>query len=293
VAEATPRSAGPLAAQALAETLPTLLIEAERVAATVAQGLHGRRRVGTGENFWQFRPFVAGDLAARIDWRRSARSDQVFLRETEWDAAQTVALWRDAGPGMDWRSSAALPTKSGRVGLLLLALASLILRGGERVRLLDGQDGNAAGITAGSAALPRLAACLAAGTQGLPEALPPRHGQAVLFGDFLADPAPVRALISRLAALPARGALVQVLDPAEIAFPYAGRIRFAAPGGGAEILVPRADALRDAYRDRLRQRQDDLRRWCAGAGLALIVHPTDAAPQQALLALHACLSARR
>src|SRR5919198_4393785 len=79
----------------LAATLPPLLVAAERVASTVAQGVHGRRRVGQGDSFWQFRQYEPGDSAARIDWRESAKSQRLYVRETEWEAAQSVWLWRD------------------------------------------------------------------------------------------------------------------------------------------------------------------------------------------------------
>ena len=92
-------------AEALGARLPPLLVAAERVAATVAQGVHGRRRVGQGDSFWQFRPFLPGDATNRIDWRQSARSERIFVRETEWEAAQTVALWRDGGETMRWRKA--------------------------------------------------------------------------------------------------------------------------------------------------------------------------------------------
>ena len=113
-----------------------MLVAAERVAATVAQGVHGRRRVGQGDSFWQYRPFLAGDSASRIDWRQSARSDRAYVRETEWEAAQTVCLWRDGGPTMRWHSRGQPADKIDRAELLLLSLASLLLRGGERVRLI-------------------------------------------------------------------------------------------------------------------------------------------------------------
>ena len=122
-------------AQALGARLPPLLVAAERVAATVAQGVHGRRRVGQGDSFWQYRPFVPGDAAHRIDGRASGKSDRNYVRETEWEAAQTVALWRDGSPSMRWRSGAAMPDKVEHAELLLLALASLLLRGGVAVRL--------------------------------------------------------------------------------------------------------------------------------------------------------------
>ena len=99
------------------------MVAAERVAATVAQGVHGRRRVGQGESFWQFRPFLPGDALTRIDWRQSAKSDRDFVRETEWEAAQTVCLWRDGSPNMRWHSAGATTEKAARAELLLLALA--------------------------------------------------------------------------------------------------------------------------------------------------------------------------
>jgi uncharacterized protein (DUF58 family) len=126
------------AARELAAPLPPLLVEAERLANAVAPGAHGRRRAGPGETFWQFRRYVPGDPAARIDWRRSSRSDNVFVRENEWEAAQTVWLWRDGSASMRYRSAAAGTEKVARANLLLLALAVLLTRGGERVALLDG-----------------------------------------------------------------------------------------------------------------------------------------------------------
>src|SRR4051794_9702897 len=123
-------------AEALASRLPPLLVAAERVAATVAQGVHGRRRVGTGETFWQYRRYEPGDSAARIDWRQSAKTQPVYVRENEWEAAQSVWLWHDRSDSMNWRSTPHLPTKGDRAALLLMAVACLLVRGGERVALL-------------------------------------------------------------------------------------------------------------------------------------------------------------
>ena len=158
-------------AEALAARLPPLLLAAERVAATVAAGLHGRRRVGEGESFWQFRPFATGDATARIDWRQSAKSHRTFVREAEWEAAQTCFLWRDASPSMRWHSALAPVEKAARAELLLLALAALLLRGGERVRLIDA----AIPFSSGTAALAGLAEALEHAPEGaaLPRARDP------------------------------------------------------------------------------------------------------------------------
>src|SRR4029077_18972961 len=117
------------------------LVAAERIATTVAQGVHGRRRVGQGETFWQFRQYQPGDAASDIDWRESAKSQRLYVRETEWEAAQSVWLWRDPSASMDYTSAgyiagAGWPSKRDRADLILVALASLLVRGGERLTLL-------------------------------------------------------------------------------------------------------------------------------------------------------------
>src|SRR3979411_963418 len=82
------------AARTLAESMPRLILEARRIAATVIHGLHGRKRAGPGENFWQYRRFLSGEPARRVDWRRSARDEHLYVREQEWEDAHTV--WRSA-----------------------------------------------------------------------------------------------------------------------------------------------------------------------------------------------------
>src|SRR3954467_4446484 len=120
-ADATRKATG--AGRSLATTMPRLILEARRVAATVIQGLHGRRRAGTGENFWQFRRFMSGEPAARVDWRRSARDDHLYVREREWEAAHTVWIWADRSPSMVFSSPIARESKLDRALVVSFALA--------------------------------------------------------------------------------------------------------------------------------------------------------------------------
>ena len=284
-------SAASREAEALAAPLPPLLVAAERVAATVAQGVHGRRRVGQGDSFWQFRPFAQGDTASRIDWRQSAKSDRTFIRETEWEAAQTVYLWRDASAGMGWRSALAPEPKRARAETLLLALAALLLRGGERVRLLDGGTHPATG----RAALLHIAAALAmANPADAPDLPPPvvlpRHARVVLVGDFLAPLSDIRAAIGRLAAIPVGGHLLQVLDPAETSLPYEGRVRFRGVATAEETLIPRVDQVRGTYAERLAAQIGGIRALCAAAGWSAGLHRTDQPASAALLGLYTALA---
>jgi uncharacterized protein (DUF58 family) len=285
-----------LTAEALGARLPPLLVAADRVASTVAQGVHGRRRVGQGDSFWQFRRFVSGDPLSRIDWRQSAKSgrgapDGWFIRETEWEAAQTVCLWRDASASMRWRSRQVAVEKRDRANLLLLSLASLLLRGGERVMMMQQ---SARPVTSRSG-LDRLVAELdtADDDGGLPPQIRlPRHGTVVLFSDFLSPLDDIRTLIGRFAAVPVTGYLLQILDPAETALPYQGRIRFRGTEHDGDALIPRVESVREAYAERLKAQQDGLTAICTAAGFGFGVHRTDHPPEMALLTLYQALAAR-
>jgi uncharacterized protein (DUF58 family) len=276
-------------AEALGSRLPPLLVAAERVAATVAQGVHGRRRVGQGDSFWQFRPFLAGDSVNRIDWRQSGRSDRAYIRETEWEAAQTVCIWRDGAASMRWRSRGQPVEKIERAELLLLALSALLLRGGERVRLM-GMDTRP---VAGRGGLDRLAddlARLPMGTGLPPDTDLPRHARVVLIGDLLSPLADIQKVVGRLAAVPVSGHLVQILDPAEALLPYTGRVRFMGMSRDQHTIVPRVEGVREAYAARLAEQQDGLAAIAATAGFGFSVHRTDHPPEAALLALYTALA---
>ncbi len=277
-------------AEEAASRLPPLLVEADRVATAVAGGVHGRRRAGQGDSFWEYRSLRHGEAMARIDWRRSARDGRLFVRETEWEAAQTVCLWRDRSPRMDWRSAAAHPTKAERAALLLLALAALLLRGGERPRLLGPAGLGPA--HSGPSALAMFGRALdeAADVAPASGAVPP-HGTAVLFGDLLAPVAETKSVLAELAARPAGGVLVQVLDPAEAVLPFRGRVRFRGLAGEGEMLAAKAETLRDRYQARLAAHQAELGRLCTEAGFHLVIHDTAGPPERALLAIHRALDA--
>jgi len=277
-------------AEALSAPLPPLLVAAERVAATVAQGVHGRRRTGQGEAFWQFRRYETGDAVQRIDWRQSAKTRHLFVRETEWEAAQSVWLWADNSPSMDYASGPALERKVDRARLLALALMALLVRGGERIALL-GDGGSPA---TGRATLNRLATVLLDAGEagpGLPAEMPlPRHANTVLIGDLLAPLDVVDRLVRSFAARGVHGHLLQVLDPAEATLPFQGRSRFAGLEAEGNLLVGKAEGLRDAYVERLVAHQEGLMAIARAVGWSFAVHHTDRPPQPALLALYTAMA---
>jgi len=285
-------------AEQTAAVLPPLLVAAERVAVTVAQRVHGRRRVGQAATFWQFRQYQPGDPAARIDWRESAKSQRLYVRETEWEAAQSVWLWRDASASMDYSSAdylagAEWPTKRERAELLLVALSSLLVRGGERLTLL----GSGIAPMNGRIALSRVAELVGrepSEPNGLPPFEPlPRAGQLVLIGDFLSPLDAVNAAVTRFAAAGLKGHLLQIIDPAEEDLPFDGRVRFEGVEEREEVVIGRVESIRDAYSDRFRHHRDGLAAIAGTVGWSFGFHRTDRPPYLALLALYGALSADR
>ena len=290
-------------AEWLAATLPPLLVRAERVAATVTQGVHGRRRVGSGDTFWQFRRYEPGDSTQRIDWRRSAKSDTLFVRESEWEAAASVWLWCDCSPSMRYRSSPALSEKAERAALLVLALAALLVRGDEHVALL----GSGVSPRPGRSTLSRMALMLErklgaraptereagkAGQESLPAyELLPRHAQLVLVGDLLAPLEEIDSLVRRFASRGVKGHLLELGDPAEETLPFAGRTRFEGLEGEGEILIRRVEAVRESYGSRRAAHRAGLATIARAVGWDFTSHHTDQPPERALMALYARLSA--
>ena len=277
-------------AKGLGEALPDLLVEARRVATTVLAGWHGRRRSGPGETFWQFRPFVPGETSGAIDWRRSARDDHLYVREKEWEAAHTIWLNADLSASMAFRSRLALAAKRDRALVLTLALAELLASAGERVGLL--------GLTPpllSRNASEKLCNALAQAEPTGP--VPPtsqlrRFSDVVLIGDLLDPVAALEDGLSGIAAAGARAHLIQVLDPIEETFPYAGRTEFVDPETGARHIVSRAEQYRADYQIILAAHRDRLALLCRRLGWTFLVHHTDRPATEPLLALHARLSDR-
>ncbi len=278
-------------AETLSAPFPRLLAAAEQLASTVLLGDHGRRRAGTGDDFWQYRPAQVGDPVRRIDWRRSAMADTEFIREREWQIAQSVILWVDHAASMGFASKGLAP-KSDRARVLALAVSILLLRAGERV----GLTGFSLPPRAGENQIERLAMALSKDSDadfGQPEArgmLP--HSRALFISDFLGDPAPVEAALQKAAERGVGGALLMVLDPEEEAFPYNGRTIFESMSGALRHETLKAGDLRGRYLERLAARKDLLQGWARAAGWQFHVHHTDDGAQAALLWLYGAMEAR-
>jgi uncharacterized protein (DUF58 family) len=280
--------------EAVAGVLPALMADAQHLAATVLLGVHGRKRAGTGDEFWQYRPAQAGDSYRWIDWRRSARSDGHFIRQTEWQAAQSVMLGVDDAASMTFTGHKSRPSKLRRAQTLAMAMAILAVRGGERVGLTHLPEPP----RGGQAQLVRMAAALMdgheAGDYGAPKPqVMPAGSRAVFFSDYLGDPAAIEQVLGRAADRGVKGALVQVLDPDEEAFPYDGRTVFESMTGAIRFETLKARNLREEYLARLAERKDRLRAVCRRTGWRYHLHHTDKPAEPTVLWIYQTLEKDR
>jgi uncharacterized protein (DUF58 family) len=264
--------------------LAALLVRAEKIAASVMLGVHGRKRSGPGENFWQYRPYGFGDSTQRIDWHASAKSDRIYIRENEWEAANTLWLWVNRGPRMNFKSKAAEDSKYDRAMVLGLAMASLALRGHERVGLL----GSSERPKLGRSSLASLAQHLVLADE---RPLPPiqlrqRHSAALVVSDFLDDINDIKQALVPLAAQGMKGHLVMLADPAEESLPWTGRVDFKGMDLPARYLANKTESLRARYADVYGAHVEGVRQLASSLNFTFTRHMTNAGLAPSLSMLH-------
>jgi uncharacterized protein (DUF58 family) len=269
----------------LAASLPRLVLEARRIAANVIHGLHGRRRAGTGENFWQYRRFVSGEPAARVDWRRSARDDHLYVREQEWEASHTVWVWPDRSPSMAFASRDARDSKLERGLIVALALAELLVAGGERVGIPGLMSP-----TASNNVIDKMAQAMlhddATRLSLPPSFVPSALAEIVVLSDFWSPMPEIRNMLAGLSSSGAHGTLIQVVDPAEETFPYSGRVEFVEPEGGEMITAGRAESWMNDYVARVALHRDEIRAETNKLDWLFSTHTTSRSAAELLLFLH-------
>ncbi len=276
--------------RALADTMPRLILEARRVASTVIHGLHGRRRAGPGENFWQYRQFMSGEPSQNVDWRRSARDDHLYVREREWEASHTIWIWPDRSPSMAFASALTTDSKLERGLVVAFALAEVLVQGGERVGI--------PGLlrpTANRNVIEKMAQAILldpSARGSLPPSFAPSPlSEIVMLSDLWSPIAEVRQTIAQLSASGAHGHVVQIVDPAEESFPYAGRIEFIEPEGAGAVTAGRAEVWRNDYQGLVARHRAAIRAETDQRGWSFAIHRTDRPASELLLVLHSRMGA--
>lgn len=278
-----------LQATELAKRFPALLSEARKISTNALHGAHGRRKRGNGETFWEFRHARAEDPASAIDWRRSAHSDALFVRETEWEASNTVYLWRDSSPEMNWRSQSYLPLKQDRAAVLLVALSLVLLRGSERCMVPGVSQKPGTGIGASE----RIAHEIITGTstaKQLTQHSRQRQAHLVIASDFLEGEAVWKPRLDTIQQTGISVILLHISDPAEETFPFKGHTLFTSANGREKIDFGRAQLAQSAYVEQFFTARDQMRQLAHNNGWMFLQHRSDQNPAPVFLALAQSIS---
>lgn len=269
-------------AEDAAAALAALMIRAERAAHSVFQGEHAQRKSGAGEKFWQFREYAPGDRSQDIDWRQSAKADGLYIRQKERQLPQTALFWACSARSMDYASSSRLPAKRDAARVLTLSLAILMTRANERIGMLG-----AAQTGRSEAALENIGAALLAERDAaeLPFLGPHRaqkNATIFLAGDFLGASGEMEACLNNIAAQ-AGGCVIQILDPAEIELPWSGRVIFEEPEAKIRELAPNVASIREAYKKRIHDHINAIRKISSACGWHYVLHRTDTPVDKTLM----------
>lgn len=260
-------------AEHTAAQIPDIKQLAVQTAFHVLHGANARRKAGSGEAFWQFREYEPGDLPRSIDWRQSAKTDRVYIRQHEQHSAQTCVFWCKQHADMSFQSENAPYSKHISGGILALTLALLRSHEGEMVAYSDAQrPGHSEKI------LDEFEQLLLNGPASiLPRTLKiPRHSHFYALSDFLEPIADIRAAFEPLVGRTQNGCLIQVLDPAEIALPYSGRVLFEDMQAEHKTLINNAVDIRSAYDARIQEHVQSVEEMCAQWGWRYALHVTSA-----------------
>lgn len=264
-------------AEEASDSLPALQALAERAVASVLHGDHGQSRPGMGEKFWQYREYVEGDRPQDIDWKQTAKTDHVFIRQKELQTTQTAVFWCAQAQSMHFTSSAkAYPEKITAARVLTLALALLMTKAGEQVSAFGSRKSGRS-----AAALEDLGLKITEDIRSespLPDATiydVPRHAFFVQLGDFLEPLELIEENFKQFSAQSAGGFVIQILDPAEIELPYDGRILFEDSGRNVKQQIENVASIRKAYQKRVENHIAALEQLTKEQNWHYILHRTD------------------
>ena len=261
--------------------LPSLRNAAEKVAANILQGGHAQHKAGGHEKFWQYREYQQGDRPQDIDWRQSAKTDHIYVREKERQNPQTAFIWCNRGKSMQFKSAHAKRSKLEAAQILCMAMALVFERADEQIGFLGGGRAGRA-----EAALSKIGqTLLEPSDEVLPDAKALSHSQLVLCGDFLKPVEDIRMTIDSYIHRHANeGVLLQVLDPAELTLPYSGHVVFEGLDD-AQHKIDNVAAIRGEYQMRMERHIRAIQKLCADFGWVYALHKTDKPLDVSLMAV--------
>jgi len=238
-----------------------LSLAARRTIDGLMAGINKSLVKGVGLEFSQYRSYQPGDDLRWLDWKRVARTDRYYIRESELETSISVRLLVDASKSMDHRDGSF--SKLDYARHLAAALAWLAHSQGDAVGLYTFRDGQVFAAPARrdpqhlARVFHQLEHLTAGGVVG--DAVSYRHiflGEQkrellVFITDYYERDGEIGRLLELLAALRHEIIVFHVLGGNEFTLDYGGYSQVEDLETGQRMAVPSGAALQGAYEERL------------------------------------------
>jgi uncharacterized protein (DUF58 family) len=239
--------------------LAPLRLHAKSVADGVYAGGHRSRRRGAGIEFGGHRSYVPGDDLRFIDRHALLRHGELLVRQFETETDRTLCLLIDASASMSFASEGATAPKYAFAALIAAALTKIAVGSGDRVSLdwFGGERTVELATAGGREAFERVVGALETaqpssdlGTDlgtleravARVERRALRGASVVVLSDLVDLP---EGALDAITALGVRGktlAVLRVLDPVELSFPFTGPVHLRALEGETRVETDGATA---------------------------------------------------
>ena len=240
--------------------LPSLLSESSILSKNVLEGLHSTRFAGKGDSFWQFREYQQGDTVSNIDWRKSASTEKILIKEKEKEIRKDIYIYFDKSKSMYYKSDNKTQNKFFISVLLTLTLCRLFSRSTEEVYIFNSKN---IPINCSSNIKNFNLKFLEDKNIGLPAAdYIKKKSLLVIFSDFFYDTKELSMLIKKLKNKNVIGYLIQILDPNELKFEFKGCNQLIDMETKEKLLLNNSQLFFQSYKNALKQMRTNLHKLC-------------------------------
>ncbi len=247
--------------------IDNLQLVARTVVDGFLQGIHRSPYLGVSMDFAEHRPYNPGDDIRRIDWRLYARTDRFHIKQFEAETNADVAFLLDSSASMQFGTGTV--TKLDYARFLIASLAWFSASQKDRVGLYAFDSDVVEHVRPSGAHLEKVMHALArvrairAGSWDTPLARVAntfrRRGILVVVSDFYHNPDAIAEALGVFCAQGNDVIVFQILDPAEIDFPFTQAANFQDLETRA-LLPVKPDRYAEAYREEMKSHIDALGR---------------------------------
>jgi uncharacterized protein (DUF58 family) len=242
--------------------LEGLQLRATRIVEGYVSGLHRSPFQGFSVEFAEHREYAPGDDLRYVDWKVFGKTDKVYLKQYEEETNLIAYLVLDTSESMRYQSSGAPLSKLEYGQCATAAIAYLVVRQQDSVGLVTFDDQIRCWIRPGSSAthLKQIVHSLQQSEGTRKTATGPifhelaerftRRGIVFIVSDLFDNPESMLAGLKHFRHRRHDVVVVQLLDPAELDFPFQQATLFRGLEGAGDLLVEPAQ-LRRAYQQEI------------------------------------------